>query len=297
MKNKQLFWTVLGLLLVLTACSQPAQKKVKPIQIVGSSAMQPVVEMGAHEYLKKNPGQKVTVQGGGSGTGLSQVQSGAVEIGNSDIFAENQSGIQAEKLVDHRIAVIGVAPIVNHGVGVTDLTVTQLRGIFTGQYQNWQQLGGKNIPIVVIDRAHGSGTRAIFDEAVIQDAKKMKAQEQDSNGSVQRMVADTPGAISYVSFPYLKKTFTTLKIAGVTPTVNNVTTNRWPLWGYEHMYTKQKTSPEVRALLDFMQNSAAVQTKLLPRLHYIPIQKMQVVKDENGQVTTKSSEVVNDGSD
>lgn len=296
MKNKQLFWSVLALLLVLTACSQTTTKKVRPLQIVGSSAMQPVVEMGAHEYLKQHPAQKITVQGGGSGTGLSQVQSGAVEIGNSDIFAEKQAGIQAEKLVDHRIAVIGVAPIVNHGVGVTDLTLAQLQGIFTGRYHNWQQLGGKNLPIVVIDRAHGSGTRAIFDEAVIQDAKKMKAQEQDSNGSVQRMVADTPGAISYVSFPYLKKTFTALKIAGIAPTAKNVTTNRWQLWGYEHMYTKRKNSSEVRGFLDFMQNSAEIQTKLLPKLHYIPIQQMQVEKDANGRITTKSGEVNTNGS-
>lgn len=287
MKKYNLLWAFVAMFFVLTGCSSSKASHSSTIQVVGSSAMQPIVEMGAHEYRKENLEQKITVQGGGSGTGLSQVQSGAVDIGNSDIFASQQKGIDEKKLKDHKLAVIGVAPIVNKDVGVTNVTMTQLQKIFTGKYTNWQQLGGINQDIVVIDRASGSGTRAIFDEGVLKNSKRMKAQEQDSNGSVQHMVADTPGAISCVSFPYLKDTFVALKINGVTPSPKNVTTNKWTLWGYEHMYTKKDLSKQTNAFIKYLVTSDKIQEKLLSRLDYISIRDMEVKKDQNGLVTPK----------
>lgn len=287
MKKYNLLWAFVAMFFVLTGCSSSKTSHSSTIQVVGSSAMQPIVEMGAHEYRKENLEQKITVQGGGSGTGLSQVQSGAVDIGNSDIFASQQKGIDEKKLKDHKLAVIGVAPIVNKDVGVTNVTMTQLQKIFTGKYTNWHQLGGINQDIVVIDRASGSGTRAIFDEGVLKNSKRMKAQEQDSNGSVQHMVADTPGAISYVSFPYLKDTFVALKINGVTPSPKNVTTNKWTLWGYEHMYTKKDLSKQTNAFIKYLVTSDKIQEKLLSRLDYISIRDMEVKKDQNGLVTPK----------
>lgn len=286
MKKYNLLWALAAMFFILNGCSKETANR-KIIQVVGSSAMQPIVEMGAHEYRKENLEQKITVQGGGSGTGLSQVQSGAIDIGNSDIFASQQKGIDGNKLKDHKLAVIGVAPIVNKDVGVTNVTMTQLQKIFTGKYTNWQQLGGINQDIVVIDRASGSGTRVIFDEGVLKNRKRMKAQEQDSNGSVQHMVADTPGAISYVSFPYLKDTFVALKINGVTPSPKNVTTNKWTLWGYEHMYTKKDLSKRTSAFIKYLVTSDKIQEKLLSRLDYISIRDMEVKKDQNGLVRPK----------
>lgn len=271
---------------ILTGCGKTdKQNNVETVAIVGSTAMQPMVEMGAEQYQRSHFDVRITVQGGGSGTGLSQVQSGAVIIGNSDIFAQQQAGIDASKLVDHKLAVVGMAPVINKKAGVTNLTMEQLRGIFAGKYTNWKQVGGKNLEIVLINRAQGSGTRASFEQSVMAGQKAAKSQEQDSNGTVQKMVASTPGAISYLSFSYLNDTLVAPKIDGVKPTEKNVTTNKWKIWSYEHMYTKGHPSKKVQAFIDYMKTSKKIQQKLVKALGYIPVQDMQVEKDAHGNVT------------
>lgn len=174
----------------ITAKKQPPLSKVT---IVGSSALQPLTEAVTNEYRTVNPRASITVQGGGSGTGLSQVQAGAINIGSSDIFAEQKDGIDEQKLHDHIVAVSGIVPIVNRDLGIKDLSLSQLRQIYTGQVTNWRQLGGPDRPITVINRADGSGTRVAFEQVVLKGQRPLNAQEQDSNGTVKEIVARTPG--------------------------------------------------------------------------------------------------------
>ena len=272
----------LAAVFALSACGPVVDEE--SITAVGSSALQPLVEAAGEQFSAENLGKFVNVQGGGTGTGLSQIAAGAVDIGNSDIFAEEREGIDASQLVDHRVAIVGITPIVTPGVGVTDISMEELRGIFTGKYSNWSELGGKDLPIVVLNRAKGSGTRATFDKWVLAGEESIITQEQESNGTVRQIVASTPGTISYVSFSYVNEDVKALSIDGVKPTPENVTTNAWVIWAYEHMYTNGEPTGLTKEFLDYML-SEDVQGNLIEALGYIPSTQMKVDRDIEGNVT------------
>ncbi|MCI3029056.1 phosphate ABC transporter substrate-binding protein PstS family protein [Desemzia sp. C1] len=269
--------------LVLTACGEVVDEE--SITAVGSSALQPLVEAAGEQYSAENLGKFINVQGGGSGTGLSQIAAGAVDIGNSDIFAEESDGIDASKLVDHRVAVVGITPIVTPGTGVTNVTLEELQGIFTGEITNWKELGGKDLPITVLNRSSGSGTRATFEKWVLEEGmKSIVSQEQESSGTVRQIIANTPGTISYVAFSYVNEDVEALSINGIEPTNENVNSNDWIIWSYEHMYTNGEPTGLTKDFMDYML-SDEIQDNLIGALGYIPIKDMEVERDAEGNTS------------
>ncbi|APS28196.1 MULTISPECIES: phosphate ABC transporter substrate-binding protein PstS family protein [Weissella] len=256
------------------------------VMAVGSTALQPLAAQAAEMFGEKHAGVNVVVQGGGSGAGLSQVGKGGVTIGNSDIFASQKDGVDAKKLKDHKVAVVGIAPVVNDDIKVKSLTMDQLRDIFSGKITNWKDVGGQDEKIVLINRAQGSGTRFTFEHEVMNGEDTKTAQEQDDNGAVQKIVSKTPGAISYLAFSYTSgpnaKGLRTLSIDKVSPTDKNVRSNKWQIWAYEHMYTVKKTDKNTKAYIKFVQSSAMKKT--IKKLGYIPVSDMNVVKSADGDV-------------
>lgn len=259
------------------------------ITAVGSTALQPLVEAAAEEYMAINPNVQISVQGGGSGQGITQIAQGAVQLGNSDVFAEEKldDPADADKLLDNKVCVVGMGPVVNADVTVDDLTIDQLKGIFTGKITNWKEVGGDDQNIVVINRASGSGTRATFESAVLGGEKvpeDFKPQEQDSSGTVVKMVSQTPGSISYLAFSYMTDSVKALTVEGVEPRQENVETNDWTIWAYEHVYTVSEPDANTQAFVDYLL-SDDVQGKLVEQTGYIPISGMQVERDANGAVS------------
>lgn len=261
------------------------------ITAVGSTALQPLVEAAAEKFMGQNSGVQITVQGGGSGQGITQISQGSVQIGDSDVFAESKlsNPSDASKLTDNKVAVVGMGPVVNKDVTVGDITIADLAKIFTGEYTNWNQLGGSSEDITVINRASGSGTRATFEDAVLKGITvpdTFKPQEQDSSGTVAKMVASTPGAISYLAFSYFTSDLKAVKVGGVDPSASNVETNAWTIWAYEHMYTAANPDAATKAFIDYMMGDE-VQGGLVEANGYIPVSGMKVARDASGNVTTK----------
>ena len=231
------------------------------ITAAGSSALKPLADDAAEYFNELHPDVSITIDAGVSGQGLQQVADGTVDIGNSDVTAEEKlDASMAEGLVDHQVCVITMAPIVNPDVaeaGVTDLTKDQLISIFTGETTNWSEVGGPDEDIVLITRPESSGTRATFEKYALDGNKEASntSMETDDSGVLLQNVRDTKGAIGYVALSYLTGEDTgvsTVAIDGVEPTLENTYNGTYPVWTYEHMYTNGEPNEVVQAFLDYI---------------------------------------------
>ncbi|MBR0627451.1 phosphate ABC transporter substrate-binding protein [Bacillus altitudinis S70-5-12] len=257
------------------------------ITISGSSAMQPLVLAAAEKFMDKHPKADIQVQAGGSGTGLSQVSEGSVQIGNSDVFAEEKDGIDAKALKDHKVAVVGMAAAVNPEVGVKDITKDELKKIFTGKIKNWKELGGKDQKITLVNRPDSSGTRATFVKYALDGATPAEGITEDSSNTVKKLIAETPGAIGYLAFSYLTDDkITPLSIDGVKPEESNVESGKYTIWAYEHSYTKGEPEGLAKQFLDYLMNDE-VQKEIVKDQGYISVSNMKVERDATGKQTDK----------
>lgn len=220
----------------------------------GSTALAPLVQAVAKDYQARCSGSNITVNLGGSKTGLSDAESGVSQIGNSDVFANATT--QAD-LKDHQVAVVIFTMIVNAKVtGVTNLTTDQVKGIYSGTITNWKQVGGPDLKIVVVSRPASSGTRATFQKYVLGGPETISGPSSltsDSTGTVVQNITQTDGAIGYVALgPAKKSGLTTLSIDGNAPTADLVKNNTYKFWNIEHMYTKGDATGLAQALINYM---------------------------------------------
>ena len=247
------------------------------ITAVGSTALQPLVDAAGKAYVAACSGSTITVNGGGSGTGLTQVASGAANIGNSDVTAESKLATpDAAALVDHQVAKQGWIVVANKDVtGITNLTTAQQTSIWTGAVTNWKAVGGPDLPIVLILRPTSSGTRATFKKIVLGGATEASGQAltEDSNGAVTTAVQATPGSTSVIGFAYYqtaKANLVGFQLDGIDASVTNMANGTYALNAIGHMYTKGEPTGLTKAFLDYML-SPAVQQGLIPAQFYAPI--------------------------
>jgi phosphate transport system substrate-binding protein len=192
--------------------------------IAGSTSVQPFIEKVAEHFMEENPGITVNVQGGGSTAGVQATMNGTCDIGaSSRNLKPSERGLKVIL-----IALDGVAVILHKNNPIEDLTIEQVKGIFTARITNWQELGGLDEEIIPVTREEGSGTRASFEsmimgEEVISDACLV----QDSNGAVREIIATTPQGVGYISVGLVDEREKAVAINGVKPTLANLITEKY----------------------------------------------------------------------
>ncbi len=221
----------------------------------GSSALKPLADIAAESFMNNNMDSTIVINAGGSGTGLKDVSAGTVDIGNSDVYAEEKlTAEQASELVDHKVCTVTMAAVVNKDLGITSLTQQQLIDIFTGVTTNWSEVGGPDLEIMLITRPQSSGTRALFEKWALAGNSETSnsSQETDNSGELITKVEANQGAIGYVAMSYFNDDIQPLAIDGVEPTLENTYNGTYLVWGYEHMYTKGEATDTVKAFIDYM---------------------------------------------
>lgn len=239
------------------------------IQIKGSDTMVNLGQAWAEKYMEKNPGDFVAVTGGGSGTGLSSLISGSCDIAmSSRLIKEKEIAIAKKKGIEPyeiKVALDGLAVVVNPSNPVNRLTTDQLAGVFSGRIAGWKELGGKDEKIVILSREVNSGTHVYFKEHVLRknDAKSLEefapgALMLSSSQAIADEVAGNTSAIGYYGMGYISKKQTPVAVAKdagseyVEPIVANVINGKYPISRPLYVYTNGAPEGLVKKFIDFV---------------------------------------------
>ncbi|WP_037907158.1 PstS family phosphate ABC transporter substrate-binding protein [Actinacidiphila yeochonensis] len=270
-----------GIIFVGRSAPPPAGCERGSLRITGSTAFAPAAEEMAAKYASECPHATVDVSAQGSDEGVRQLASDGAAKDASAVIAMSD-GPKAEgsspKLVGHRTAVIAFAVVVNDQVPATNLTVDQIRRIYSGDITNWGQLGGPDLPVLLISRSADSGTRDIFRRRVLggvdepaftsrdcvhknspATAKVVRC-ELDSTDEVLREVAAHPGAIGYgeLRAATSSKGLHTVDLNGRAPSASTIADSSYPFTEIEYAYTYGSPAGDslTEGFLDFMVRGA-----------------------------------------
>lgn len=233
--------------------TKAAAKLSGSISMSGSTSMEKLANALCESFMEKYPDVNVSVEFTGSSAGVESVLSGKCDIGNS---SRNLKDEEKEKgAVENIVAIDGIAVAVDPKNTVNDLTKDQLVSIYTGMVKNWSEVGGSNMPIVVVGREAGSGTRGAFEEILKVEDQCVYANELDSTGAVMAKVASTPGAIGYVSLDAVDDSVIAVKLDGVEANAENIKAGTYFLNRPFVMATKGEISEQnelVKTLFDYI---------------------------------------------
>jgi len=245
-----------------------AAKNRNSIQVKGSDTMVNLGQAWAEKYMEKNDGSFVAVTGGGSGTGISSLISGTCDVAmcsrnikEKEIALARQKGIDPKEI---KVALDGLAVVVNPGNPVEKLTMGQLADIFTGRTVNWKDVGGKDEKIVVLSREVNSGTHVYFKEHVLRQNDPSSREEfspqalmLSSSQAIADEVAGNPAAIGYYGMGYISKNQKPVSIAAdesspyESPTSENVMNGKYPISRPLYVYTNGAPGGLIKEFMDF----------------------------------------------
>ncbi len=235
-------------LIVLTGLLACGRSRLS-ITAAGSTAFQPFAEKLADQYMVTHPTINITVQGGGSAVGIQSALSGAAAIGMADLV---KLPAEASALQSVIVAQDGVVVVVHPSNPLSDLTLDQIRAVFSGTIKNWQELGGPNTPITVVSREAGSGTRISFEQIVGNVVLTKEAIIQDSNGTIRETVANDANAVGYLSHGLLNERIKALTISGHSCTHEAIRDGAYPLSRPIFLLTRANPGAEVQEFIDFI---------------------------------------------
>lgn len=197
------------------------------ITVSGSTSVGPTMEILAEAYQKNND-VKIEVQQPGSSAGIKNTIEGTSDLGMASRDLKDE---EAQSVDGTQMAIDGIAVITNKANKVENLTMQQVKDIFTGKITNWKEVGGNDSEIVVVSREEGSGTRDGFQEILDFESKDLvkNAQISDGSGNIKSTVEGNENAISYISFGYVKDGIKSVKIDGVEANDANVLADKYPI--------------------------------------------------------------------
>ena len=235
----------------------------------GSTSMEKVIGYLSEAYMDENSDVKVTYNPTGSGSGIQAVQEGRCDIGLSSRDLTDEE--EADGLVGTVVALDGIAIVVNPENGVTDLTIEQIAGLYTGEITNWKEVGGADAPVVLIGREAGSGTRDGFESITGTEDKCNYSQELTSTGDVIATVGSNPNAIGYASLASVNDSVRALKVEGVEPTTETIQNGEYKIQRNFVLVTKSGTelSSAAQAFFDFATSDAA--DELIEKAGAVPV--------------------------
>lgn len=239
------------------------------IQVKGSDTMVNLGQAWAEKYMEKNPDAFVAVTGGGSGTGISSLISGTCDIAMSsrnikekEIALAKQKGISPYEI---KVALDGLAVVVNPKNPVNELTIEQLGNIFSGKTANWKDLGWEDKAIVILSREVNSGTHVYFKEHVLRKNDPNSKEEfaasalmLPSSQAIADEVAGNPAAIGYYGMGYISPKQKAIAVAKdgksefIIPTVDNVISGKYPISRPLFVYTNAQPQGAVKNCIDFV---------------------------------------------
>ena len=259
MKCKKIITLGLAAMLTMAMFAGYGKNLDGTVSTDGSTSMEEVIGVLSEAFMEKNDGVNVTYNPTGSGSGIQAVSEGRCDIGLSSRALkdeEKQSGLTETKL-----ALDGIAVVVNPANGVSDLTIEQIAGIYTGEIKNWKDVGGNDAEIVVIGREAGSGTRDGFESITKTEGDCKYRQELTSTGDVITTVSSNPDAIGYASLSAVSDKIKALKVGGVAPSETTVKDGSYVIQRPFMLITKEgeELSEAAQAFFDFCLSDDAAQ--------------------------------------
>ena len=238
------------------------------IEAGGSTSVTPLMELFAEEYQKVKPGIKININGTGSGDGIKNTGI-LYQIGMSS--RELTPVEQGQGLQEVVVAIDGIAVIVSSSNPVKDLSIEQIRNIYTGAITDWSQVSGgaKSGMIAVISREEGSGTRGAFEELVgFQGKLRAGANEFTSTGAIKASIAGNADAIGYISMGSVDDTIRAIAVGGTAASNANVVNGSYKIARPFIILTGGNLRPESKAFVDWALSAAG---QAIVKKSWIPV--------------------------